>query len=327
MTELLRNLLAPEVLVTLLFGLAAFAAVLSIAAPMIKSDPLKTRMKEVSLERNRLRERQRAQLGAAAEGSRLRDTGNARVAGQLVDTLNLRRIFEPEASRELLRQAGLRSERHLVLYLAARFASPILFGLFAFVYSSTVLADVLTPPLRLVVTAFGVLFGNYLPLLIVKNLVARRQESIRRAWPDALDLLLICVESGMAIEPAMQRVAREIGPISVPLAEEMSLTVAELAYLQERRKAFENLAKRTGLPGVRAVVTSFIQAERYGTPLGTALRVLSQENRDMRMAEAERKAAALPPKLTVPMMLFFLPVIFVVILGPSVFSVMKLMGD
>jgi tight adherence protein C len=213
------------------------------------------------------------------------------------------------------------------LYLAARFASPILLGLVAFIYSSTIFVDILTPPMRIVVAVVAVLIGNYLPVVLVKNMIIRRQDSIRRAWPDALDLMLICVESGMAIEPAMQRVAREIGPISVPLAEEMTLTVAELAYLQERRKAFENLAKRTGLPTVKAVTTSFIQAERYGTPLGTALRVLAQENRDARMSEAERKAAALPPKLTVPMMLFFLPVIFVVILGPSVFQVMKMMGD
>ena len=147
--------------------------------------------------------------------------------------------------------------------------------------------------------------------------------SIRRAWPDSLDLMLICVESGMAIEPAMQRVSREIGTMSVPLAEELALTVAELSFLPDRRKAFENLGKRTGMPQVKSVVTSLIQSERYGTPLGTALRVLAQENRDMRIAEAERKAAALPPRLTVPMMLFFMPVIFVVILGPVVMTISK----
>jgi tight adherence protein C len=136
-----------------------------------------------------------------------------------------------------------------------------------------------------------------------------------------LDLLLICVESGMALEPALSRVAKEIGSQSVALAEEMTLTVAELSYLQDRRKALDNLAKRTGLETVRAVVTSLVQSEKYGTPLGTALRVLAQENRDDRMALAEKKAAALPPKLTVPMILFFLPVIFVVILGPSIIVV------
>jgi tight adherence protein C len=158
---------------------------------------------------------------------------------------------------------------------------------------------------------------------MLRNLISRRQTSIRRAWPDSLDLMLICVESGMAIEPAMQRVSREIGTMSVPLAEELALTVAELSFLPDRRKAFENLGKRTGMPQVNSVVTSLIQSERYGTPLGTALRVLAQENRDMRIAEAERKAAALPPRLTVPMMLFFMPVIFVVILGPVVMTISK----
>jgi tight adherence protein C len=123
------------------------------------------------------------------------------------------------------------------------------------------------------------------------------------------------------LEPSFQRVAKEIGSQSVPLAEEMALTVAELSYLQDRRKALDNLSKRTGLETVRSVVTSLIQSERYGTPLGTALRVLAQENRNDRMAEAEKKAAGLPPKLTVPMILFFLPVIFIVILGPSIIVV------
>jgi tight adherence protein C len=175
------------------------------------------------------------------------------------------------------------------------------------------------------VGAVGAIFGNFLPYILLRNLITRRQASIRLAWPDSLDLLLICVESGMAIEPAMQRVAREIGSISIPLADELALTVAELSFLQDRRKAFENLGKRTGMPDVKSVVTSLIQSERYGTPLGMALRVLAQENRDMRMAEAERKASALPPRLTVPMMLFFMPVIFVVIMGPVVMQVSKMM--
>ncbi len=176
--------------------------------------------------------------------------------------------------------------------------------------------------MRLAATLIGMVGGFYLPIIFLKNMVQRRQESIRRAWSDALDLLLICVESGMSIEAAIQRVSREIGSQSVPLAEEMTLTNAELSYLQDRRKAFENLGKRTGLPIVKSVVTSLIQSERYGTPLGTALRVLAQENRDMRMSDAEKKAAALPPKLTVPMVLFFLPVIFIVILGPSAILVL-----
>ena len=146
---------------------------------------------------------------------------------------------------------------------------------------------------------------------------------MRRAFPDALDLMLICVESGMSIEQAFRRVSQEIGSQSVPMAEELSLTTAELSFLQDRRLAFENLATRTGLPGVKSVCQALVQAERYGTPLGQALRVLSQESREERMLAAEKKAASLPPKLTVPMILFFLPVLLIVILVPAAIQVFK----
>jgi tight adherence protein C len=135
--------------------------------------------------------------------------------------------------------------------------------------------------------------------------------------------MLICVESGMSIENAFRKVSEEVGVQSPDLAEELSLTTAELSYLQDRRKAYENLGERTDLDGVKAVVTSLLQAEKYGTPVGHSLRVLAQENRDMRMSEAEKKAAALPPKLTVPMILFFLPVLFAVILTPALIQMMK----
>jgi tight adherence protein C len=172
--------------------------------------------------------------------------------------------------------------------------------------------------------AFGAaLFGFFLPDLFVSNAISKRQQSIMRGFPDALDLMLICVESGMSIEAAFTRVASEIGPQSVELAEELGLTTAELSYLPERRQAFENLAKRCGHSGVKAVAASLNQAEKYGTPLGQSLRVAAQENREMRMQEAEKKAAALPAKLTVPMIVFFLPCLFVVILGPAVMRVMQ----
>jgi len=164
--------------------------------------------------------------------------------------------------------------------------------------------------------------GMQAPYFFLKNRIAKRQLSIKRAFPDALDLLLICVESGMSIETAFKRVSTEIGTQSIALAEELTLTTAELSYLQDRKTAYENLAKRTDLDGVKSVCMALQQAERYGTPLAQTLRVMSQENRDIRMSEAEKKAAGLPPKLTVPMILFFLPVLFVVILGPAAIRVM-----
>jgi tight adherence protein C len=320
MFAILDSLLDPQRLIILLIAVAVFATILTVAAPLVEGDKLRGRLRLVAGERDRLRAQHKVNLQSE---TRLRER-NKGLLTQLVAALNLRQLFQAENSRGKLRQAGLRSERHLLIFLAIRLVTPVLLAVGVFIYTSTFYADSLPPQMRLA-TVFGALVaGVYLPNVVIKNLIVRRQKSIRLAWSDALDLLLICVESGMGIEPALQRVSREIGSQSVPLAEELTLTHAELSYLPERRKAFENLGKRTGLATVKSVVTSLIQSERYGTPLGQALRVLAQENRDARMQEAERKAAALPPKLTVPMIMFFLPVIFLIILGPSAIQVMEL---
>ena len=317
MMEIVAGLLEPQNLLSILVGVAVFATVLTIFGPLMQGDQLSARMKSVAGER----ERMKAQFREAASDNRLRSKPQGPF-NQLVEALNLRQLFEAETLRDTLRQAGYRSERHLIVLLTVRVLAPLALAMIALIYANTALAEQLnTPMLKLMAVMAGFIAGYYLPVILLKNMITRRQASIRRAWSDALDLLLICVEAGMALEPAMQRVSKELGTQSVPLAEELTLTVAELSYLGDRRKALENLGRRTGLPTVKSVVTSFIQAERYGTPLGTALRVLAQENRDARMAEAERKAAALPPKLTVPMVLFFLPVIFVILLGPAAIKV------
>jgi tight adherence protein C len=320
MFDILDSLLDPQRLIILLIAVAVFATILTVAAPLVEGDKLRGRLKLVAGERDRLRAQHKVNLQAE---TRLRER-NKGLLTQLVESLNLRQLFEAENSRGKLRQAGLRSERQLLIYLAIRLVTPVLLAVFVFIYTSTFYADTIPPQMRLASVFIAIVAGVYLPNVVIKNLIVRRQKSIRLAWSDALDLLLICVESGMGIEPALQRVSREIGSQSVPLAEELTLTHAELSYLPDRRKAFENLGKRTGLATVKSVVTSLIQSERYGTPLGQALRVLAQENRDARMQEAERKAAGLPPKLTVPMILFFLPVIFLIILGPSAIQVMEL---
>jgi tight adherence protein C len=320
MVQLIYSLMQPQVIFTLLIGFAVFGTLITITAPMMVSDKLKTRMKSVTVERDRLRAQQRATLEAG--NVRLRTGSKMTIYQRVVDLLNLRKIFASEGTRDLLRQAGFRNESHLITLLASRVIAPIVLGVVAFIYSNFLLGE-MSVLMRVVITAGAMALGVYLPLVIVKNYAQKRQKSIKRAWSDALDLLLICVESGMALEPALMRVSREIGSQSIPLAEELTLTVAELSYLQDRRRALENLSKRTGLETVKSVVTTLIQSERYGTPLGSALRVLGQENRDSRMMEAEKKAAALPPKLTVPMILFFLPVIFVVLLGPALIQVFK----
>lgn len=318
------RLTEPEILISLLVGIAAFATVITLAVPFMETDRLRTRMRQVASEREVLRAKMRLELEREQAGQRrLRQTPKSFMV-RLVNQLNLRKLLEGETTRERLRMAGLRGERPLITFLFFRFVTPPAFGIVAFLYLYTFDPSQITPLIRLGIALAAAYAGFYLPNLMVTNMIQRRQDSIRRAWSDALDLMLICVESGMSIEAALQRVAHEIGSQSVPLAEELSLTHAELAYLQDRRRALENLGKRTGLPIVKAVVTSLIQAERYGTAIAQALRVLAQENRDMRMSEAEKKAAGLPPKLTVPMMLFFLPVIFVVILGPSIIKLMDL---
>jgi tight adherence protein C len=316
MIEFLVTLLEPRNMITILVAVTAFATVVTLAQPLLQGDKMQTRMKTLAVERDKMRAVNREALAKGGD-RRLRDNKPKGAAAQIVDALNLRKLLEADTSRKRLRMAGLRLEKHLVTFLAARVVLPLFSGALVFIYSSTVFADQVTGSMRLVTAGIGAIAGFYVPNVFLTNMIKRRQQSIQRAWSDALDLLLICVESGMSVEAAMGRVAQEIGQASVPLAEELTLTIAELSFIGDRSKAFENLSNRVGLPTVKSVVTSLIQSERYGTPIGVALRVLAQENRDDRMAMAEKKAAALPPKLTVPMVLFFLPVIFIVLLGPA----------
>jgi len=307
----------PTFLVTVLAALCAFATVLTIAMPMLAGDRMGKRMREMAIERDKMRAARLAQLATKEkQGTSLRQSPKGFMQ-QIVDQLNLRAVFDSSELREKLKRAGLRGQAPLVTYMFFRVAAPIIVFVAALVYFF-VLSSLSYPAFMKVIMAIGAgLIGSYLPNLFIENLSQKRAKSIKLAFPDALDTLLICVQSGMSIEAAFGKVSKEVAGQSIELAEEMTLTTAELSYLKDRRQAFENLGKRTGLPGVRAVATALIQAERYGTPIGQALRVMAKENRDIRHSEAEKKAAALPPKLTVPMILFFLPVLFFVILGPA----------
>ena len=242
---------------------------------------------------------------------------------QLVERLNLREVLVDSKTVSKLSIAGYRTQNALNIFLIARFALPFVFLLLAvfYVFGLGILGDK-PMMIRILVCVGAAYMGFYAPNMFVSNRSTKRQLSIKTAWPDALDLMLICVESGISIEAAFRRVADEVASQSTALAEELILTNAELSYLSERRKAYENFGERTGLETVKSVCQALNQAERYGTPIAQALRVLAQESRDARMNEAETKAAALPPKLTVPMILFFLPVIFGVILGPAVMAVL-----
>jgi tight adherence protein C len=322
MSTVMRYILDPQFVVMVLAAVAAFATVTSFVMPLLSGDRLDARMKYVASERERMRAERLAQL--SEEQRRLRKEPKSFMK-QVVEWLKLRQALETEETRERLKMAGFRGQAPVIAFLFFRATLPLAgFGI-AFFYLFFVNDHHLGGVVRLGLSIGGAYLGFYLPNIFVSNLIQRRQQSIKRVFPDALDLLLICVQAGMSIEAAMNKVASEIGPRSIELAEEFGLTTAELSYLQERRQAFENLGKRTGLAAVRAVGTSLIQAERYGTAISQALRVLARESRDMRMADAEKKAAALPPKLTVPMILFFLPVLFVVILGPAFIQVMHIM--
>jgi tight adherence protein C len=316
--QAIKTLVDPSFLIALLVGIAVFATVFTLL-PAIGGNPLKTRMKSVALERDELRAKQRARLAAEADRRRkgLREQESLGMRS-IVDRLDLRRALADENTMQKLKMAGFRGQNPLTRFLFFRLVLPFVGFVLALAYI-LLLGGLAEQPflIKLFVCVACAYAGFYLPVLYVSNRATKRKQSIQLAWPDALDLMLICVESGMSIEAALRRVADEIGTQSVDLAEEFVLTNAELSYLQERRQAYENLAVRTGLESVKSVSQALIQAERYGTPVAHALRVLAAESRDMRMNAAEKKAAALPPKLTVPMILFFLPVLFAIILGPA----------
>lgn len=321
-TEIRNFLTDPQSLIMLVSAILVFATIVTLSAPMMGGDNLDKRVKSVRNRREELRKRNREQLEANSRdrgrGGSIRSVEAKGVMRKVVDSLNLQKAFEDPALQMKLQQAGFRGSRPAVTFYFFRLTTPfvLLFGALFYVF---MVNDFGLPTITRVCFSFGFgLLGYYAPNLYLSNAAAKRQQSIMSSFPDGLDLLLICVEAGMSIEAAFHKVASEIGNQSLELAEELSLTTAELAYLPDRRVAYENLAKRTNHPGVKAVCTSLIQAERYGTPLGQALRVMAKENRDMRLANAEKKAAALPAKLTVPMIVFFLPVLFVVILGPAI---------
>lgn len=319
--QIVRTLTDPQVLLAAFSAVAVGGTVFILISPMLERDRLTSRMRAVAIEREKLRARERTRLANEANRASLRREPKAYMRS-IVERFNLRHALADEGTTSSLRMAGFRGQAPLVVFLFARVTLPIVFFGAALFYLF-VLGNFNQPPLmKFAIAIFAAYAGLYAPILYVKNIAQKRQTSIRRAWPDALDLLLICVETGMGAEPAFRRVAEEIGAQSPELAEELMLTTAELSYLQERRQAYENFGARTGIDSVKGVMTALIQAERYGTPLGNALRVLAQESRDMRMNEAEKKAAALPPKLTVPMILFFLPVLFGVIIGPAAIQVM-----
>ncbi len=325
MYDLLLSLTKPETIVPLLVALAVFGTILSIVLPFLQGDKLQTRLKSVADQRERLRKQSRAALEQNSQAS-LRRTDKS-VVGKVSTKLNLAKALEDPNVANTMAQAGLRGPGPTSMFYFARMTLPFVGLIATFLYIFFVNDHGFNTFQKYGSLAFGAAAGFYAPNIYVKNLADTRQKSIMLGFPDALDMMLICVEAGMSIEAAFGKVAGEIGTASPELGEELGLTVAELSYLPDRRQAYDNLAKRTGHEGVKAVCMALSQAERYGTPLGDALRVMAKENREMRMSSAEKKAAALPAKLTVPMILFFLPVLFLVVLGPAYIKYTEMQKD
>jgi len=323
MMNILELLVTPQIGIMVLASIAVFATVIGIAMPAVSRDRTNTRMKVMAIERDKMRVSRISELTGTGDRSKLRHTSKG-LMSQVVEQLNLRQAFETEEVKNKLKMAGMRGHAPMVAFVFFRLAAPIIMLMGAMAYLFLYKDYGLAVIFRLGIALVAAYVGFYLPNLFISNLITRRQQSLNHAFPDALDLLLICVQSGMSSEAAFGKVAKELQGTALDLAEEMHLTTAELSYLSDRRQAYENLAKRTGVPTIKAVCMSLIQAERYGTPVSQALRVMAKENRELRMAAAEKKAAALPPKLTVPMIIFNLPVLFAVILGPAIIQYMKM---
>jgi tight adherence protein C len=314
-----------EFLISLLAAISAMAVVFTFGSSFIVKSEMRERIKRVALERERMRAEEMARLrgsSAVTDGRGIRRNAETKTyMKKIVERFDLKKAFQDDATVDKLAMAGFRGPGHLTTFLFMRLATPI--GFFAALAVYLLFLNPGDRPLylNLAYAIGGGIVGSYLPMVLLKNTTTKRQFSIKRAWPDCLDLLLLCVEAGMSMEHAFKRVAKEIGHQSPELAEELTLTTAELAFLEDRGRAYENLGRRTGLDGVKSVMTALIQADRYGTSVGQALRVMAEEGREMRMMDAEKKAASLPPKLTVPLILFFLPVLFIVIIAPAMIKI------
>ncbi|HEY0598961.1 type II secretion system F family protein [Brevundimonas sp.] len=316
----LQNLLSMAV------GVLVFATVMTLLSSFSGGAKLEGRMKAVAVRREELKRRSRQAIAAQGSGPQhLRHTDEG-FKKRVVERLNLTKLLEDPKVADKMAQAGYRGPKPLTTFYFFRFSMPFVMLALAALYVFVLNDFGLTVMVRLTICMFAAVIGFYGPNIFLANRISKRRTSIMQAFPDALDLLLICVEAGMSIEAAIQKVSQEIGGSSIDLAEEMTLLSAELSYLPDRRMAYEGLAKRTNHPGVKSVATAMTQAETYGTPLGSALRTMAKENREMRLSAAEKKAAALPAKLTVPMILFFLPVLFIVILTPAIISIQDTMA-
>lgn len=309
-------------LIAIVAGIAAFASVLAVSLPLLARDRMASRLRAVAVRRQELSAIQRASL----QGGRRKAAPRRRLVlmRAVVDRLKLQDLLEAKELKAKLAQAGWRSQSAPLTFIFSQVALPVVLLAFGLIYATTVFAH-LPAMNRGLILIGAMVVGAYLPKILLTNAIQKRQFALGRSFPDALDLMVICVDAGLSVEASLGRVIEEMGENAPELAEELGLTSAELAFLGDRRHAWENLAERTGLPQVKSLSTTLVQSEKYGTPVSQALKVLAQENRESRMSAAEKKAASLPAKLTVPMIVFFLPVLFLVIAGPAAIQVSGIM--
>jgi tight adherence protein C len=306
-------------IISVLCGAGAFAVVVLIWSALVETDPLPARLKNITGRRDELRAEERKKKLSRREGMARTD-----FIKNVVQKLKLEQGKQTNEIRLKLARAGWRSRDAILLYLLMRVIAPMGTGFLAFFMIFVLQAFHMQAIMKILAVIVAIFIGLALPDIVIKNASQKREAVLRKGMPDALDLLVICAEAGLSLDAALDRVSREMGPSCPELAEEVGLTSVELGFFPDRSKALQNLADRVPIQGVMALVNTLIQTEKYGTPLAQSLRVLSGEMRDDRMMAAEAKAAKLPATLTIPMILFILPPLFIVLLGPAILKVTSL---
>lgn len=314
------NLLAPymarEDTIVAMVALSTFLVIVAVWRTLLARDPMAARLKTLERRRQGLRDEMLASRSKRRSGDFRAD--RVQLMRRVIDRLNLMRGSVTGKATEKLERAGWRGRDALIVYLFMKLVLPVITGAVVVLFVNILDIYSLEPATRFLVSVFTVLVVAYAPDLYIRNAIQKRQHALQKAVPDGLDLLVICTEAGLSLDASLARVARELGAAFPELSDELSLTSVELGFLPERAKALENLARRTALPSIRGMVSTLVQTEKYGTPVSNSLRVLAAEFRNERMLRAEAKAAKLPATLTVPMVLFIMPALFVVLLGPAI---------
>ncbi|MGH6933687.1 MAG: type II secretion system F family protein [Dongiaceae bacterium] len=309
-------------IIVLVVFAATLVTIFAMALPFMRGERFESRLKSV---RERRRQLSQAQATSFQARTRLQMQPNTGIKRWALRGISMQDLLDAKELRTKLARAGKRGPGAVANYLFMRIATPIILVIITLVY-----AWVVFPDKSIAIRLAGVLaagaIGYLFPQIMLSNAIQKRQKVLQRAFPDTLDLMVICVEAGMSVEAAFAKVTDQMAESSAEMSEEMGLTSAELAFLSDRRQAFENMSERSGMPSFRSLSTTLLQSERYGTPIANGLRVLAQENRDTRMSLAEKKASALPAQLTVPMIVFFLPVLFIIIAAPAVIQVVAIMS-